>query len=90
LAAESKEFRQIKHKKATADIVRAQEMIRSEVISQAQHIDRTLLESHCSVERLELFHEYFHSFVEELKEGPIAKRMTKRQKQGVINSIKRK
>jgi len=65
-------------------------MIRNAVINQAQHIDIDFLKSHCSVERLELFHEYFHSFVEELKEGPIAKRMTKRQKQGVINSIKRK
>jgi len=57
-------------------------MIRNAVINQAQHIDIDFLKSHCSVERLELFHEYFHSFVEELKEGPIAKRIQRGRNKG--------
>jgi hypothetical protein len=64
--------------------MRAQDLIRAEVVSQSRAVNRLLLEANCNVSRLELFWEYFNSFINELREGPMVKRMTKEQKGKLI------
>lgn len=82
------EFKIIRDKKTSEEILIAQEMIRHEVIHQAEHLDKAYLELHCSVSRLDLFYEYFKSFIQEIKEGPMTKRLTKKQKGSLVNKIK--
>ena len=88
LASEFREFKTILNKRSIEEIEQAQKEIREEVIRQAGKFDKDFLETNCHVQRFDFFCEYLGSFLSELREGPVCRRMTKMQKKQVLMNLR--
>jgi len=51
-------------------------------------MSKSLIEINCQVNRFEEFYEYLRSFMIEISEGPMKKRMTKIRKHELIRKLK--
>ena len=71
-----------------SEIEEAQEVIRQITVEEAGRTDREALRLGCHVSRFDEFYEYYLSFINEIRGGPLSRRMTKSRKNKVMEKLK--